>query len=974
MGTRHTPLYVFRAVTTGGDSQKFSADAKTAMEKTKMPHTLPIPDGTQRVEGTSTPKEETPLKTLERLKNAKVGSKFTLPPSVNKLMNAVEGKKKLVAKKKDFTTEDKQIIAQIFGVIQKFVSIPDGSPVFGTTPGQYTEAWNRAKRQNAENADEFPLFPTFLFNVLYVMPDDPTNNILVCAAALLLDLSCIIDDFADHVRRTRKDNRFDCCVVTNCGNELDLLWESGVYIQERGTEMAQIRGWAEGEEGKRSEFTLSIGGESGSGKTRAAHQCASFYRTKNPSVQKENVLTVYIKVGNETTSQWYLDVEAKDEFTRKAARIMQEMWNKNEEYKRLFPECKSHAFLEECIKNSAADKNDLRRLRVAQGYKWVCETMRQHAKFPYTMKSKKPFDVAFIVLDEIGSCPWLYKAVNGNSTDGAYITKFFTDDTSFAKKYQFICSTTASESIFRNLCTSPGQFNAVTMKPSSILYRELLIRKKLDKNVLIALWILDENHYFESLVQNRRCAVLAVERIGKLMSTVTLISSTAGDMNVCQKKRSNVNERLPDILFNLTDKEGMYAAAGFLVGLVAAEYKKLSGVKNINPIDAQEIVAKGIRAFLCCEEEDFENVFSEFPQNPLELGLFDCRTEPQKDGTRRVTISVSAAQQVMAATAYGGGAIFTCSVSGGAFETFSASLLSTYLSGYSKSKMQIEGLPPANLSTFLNSVSATKFSSTYDNPLVHPSVSGVLFSPHQIALNNTLGSYLSVLAQFHGGSEERQAFVLVNGRGAPYADLIAKSGDILFLVQCKGSIDIPKFTVEEELRKMGFSDKGDVEIEALVSALFPGDVVDEKKLGKAIKIINSKKGNFHENFKKCLDAICGKKEWQIADPDAAFLKGQLLTSLLMRSLGCTIAVPVFMCSDSGTDKVKDDLKDLVESHKVNSFGWNDPAALLFVGGGIERSIIVKDRLGGKKNRSVLTLFATSQHSVRAVSLIDRNAH
>ncbi|CAD2219408.1 hypothetical protein, conserved [Angomonas deanei] len=559
------------------------------------------------------------------------------------------------------------------------------------------------------------------------------------------------------MRRKCLDARFDCCVVTNCGDELDLLYNSGVYIQEWGTEMTQIKGWANGEEGKWPKYTLSIGGESGSGKTRAALQCASFYRTKNPSVQEENVLTVYIKVGNVNTKQWDLDVEAKNEFTEKAARIMQEMWDKNEEYKRLFPKCKSHAFMEECIKKSATEKNALRYLRVAQGCKWVCETIRQHAQFPYTMKSKKPFDIAFIVLDEIGSCPWLYKAVNGNSTDGAYITKFFTDDTSFAKKYQFICSTTASESIFRNLCTSPGQFNAVTMRPSSILYRELLIKKIVDKNVLIALWILDENHYFESLVQNRRCAVVAVERISKLMSTVKLISSTAGDMNVCQKKRSNVNKRLPDILFNLTDKEGMYAVAGFLVGVVAAEYKKLSGVKNINPIDAQEIVAKGIRAFLCCEEKDFENVFSRFPKNPLELGLFDCRTEPQKDGTRRVTISVSAAQQVMAATAYGGGAIFTCSVSGGAFETFSASLLSTYLSGYSqRRKMQIEGLPPANLSTFLNSVSATKFSSTYDNPLVHPSVSGVLFSPHQIALNKTLGSYLSVLAQFHGGNKKNQ--------------------------------------------------------------------------------------------------------------------------------------------------------------------------------------------------------------------------
>ncbi|EPY23293.1 hypothetical protein AGDE_12913 [Angomonas deanei] len=630
MGTRCAPLCMFRycASTTGGGPPKFSADAKTSMEKTKMPHTLPIPDGTQRVEGTPTPKEETPLLTLERLKGAKVGSKFTVPPWVDKLMKAVGEKEKLLAKREVFEPSEKDKMESILHIIWKRGEGEKDDPVEVRSPGVITETWNEAKR---EHSVTFPLIPTFLKRCLQARHLVENDDMLVCAAALLLDLSCIIDDFADHVRRTCKDKRFDCCVVTSCGNELALLCKAGVYIEEGGTEMAQIKGWAEGEEGKRSYFTLSIGGESGSGKTRAALQCASFYRTKNSSVPEENVLTVYIKVGNVSTATWYLDVEAKDEFTRKAARIMQEMWDKNEEYKRLFPKCKSHAFLDVCIKNSA-DKNDLRYLRVAQGCKWVCETIRQDAKFPYTMKSKKPFDIAFIVLDEIGSCPWLYKAVNGNSTDGAYITKFFTDDTSFAKKYQFICSTTASESIFRNLCTSPGQFNAVTMRPSSILYRELLIRKKLDKNVLIALSILDENLYFESLVQNRRCGVVAVKRIGELMSTVKLISSTAGDMNVCQKKRSNVNKRLPDILFNLTDKEGMYAVAGFLVGVVAAEYKKLSGVKNINPIDAQEIVAKGIRAFLCCEEEDFENVFSEFPQNPLELGLFDCRTEPQKDG------------------------------------------------------------------------------------------------------------------------------------------------------------------------------------------------------------------------------------------------------------------------------------------------------------------------------------------------------
>ncbi|CAD2222032.1 hypothetical protein AGDE_16827 [Angomonas deanei] len=214
---------------------------------------------------------------------------------------------------------------------------------------------------------------------------------------------------------------------------------------------------------------------------------------------------------------------------------------------------------------------------------------------------------------------------------------------------------------------------------------------------------------------------------------------------------------------------------------------------------------------------------------------------------------------------------------------------------------------------------------------------------------------------------------------------------------------------------MGFSDKDDVEIEALVDALFQGDVVDEKKLRKAIKILKPKKGNFHEKFKKCRDAICGKNEQvtadteeqleaesvanaqhagvqpavqneviegaggkadgvcavlesghnegenggeattttagedadaadkkEEADAEAALLKGKLLTRLLMRSLGCTIAVPVFMCTAKGTDEAKRDLAEDVGNCSVDSFGWNDPAALIFVGGGIERTVEIDD--------------------------------
>ncbi|CAD2222190.1 hypothetical protein AGDE_16791 [Angomonas deanei] len=156
---------------------------------------------------------------------------------------------------------------------------------------------------------------------------------------------------------------------------------------------------------------------------------------------------------------------------------------------------------------------------------------------------------------------------------------------------------------------------------------------------------------------------------------------------------------------------------------------------------------------------------------------------------------------------------------------------------------------------------------------------------------------MDVLKQFLGGKNQ-QAFVLVNGRGAPYADLIARSGEILFLIQCKTSVKRLRVDVEAELKKMGF---------------------DCEKQSERKRDPSSKRK---------------------ADLAESLVKGSALTNSLMEALGCKIAVPIFMCSEPSTADEKKKLKTSVEDFHVESFGWKGPGALLFVGGSTERSMTI----------------------------------
>ncbi|CAD2214069.1 hypothetical protein AGDE_16493 [Angomonas deanei] len=376
-----------------------------------------------------------------------------------------------------------------------------------------------------------------------------------------------------------------------------------------------------------------------------------------------------------------------------------------------------------------------------------------------------------------------------------------------------------------------------------------------------------------------------------------------------------------------TSEDLSYIAGGFLTCLVAAQYIKEI---DLNPDEATEMVAKGIRAFLCCEDKDLEMVFSGFPRDPLQLGLFS-RTETRRSSDRRtLEVSVTAAQQVMATTGYGSQSSATTNTTCNRSAVFSASIFSLLLSGYSTNCFKREDgkkivlSSDATLSTFLKSVSATKVKGTYTNLLKHKSVSDMLFSPLQMDEEGPLGWYWSFLAKCLGKDNE-QAFVLVNGRNAPYADVIAKSGDILFLIHCEGDAKTTKINVPAAMERMGFSSSDNPAVDAFVKGL-------ELKRPNLAEQVDDFVSKGSQRKRKRSATMSGT----IAE-SLPLLRGKLLTRLLMKTLGCKVAVPVLMCDAPKHEDKKTEWVKCVEKTPVQSFGWNDPAALLFVGGTIKRS-------------------------------------
>ncbi|EPY15075.1 hypothetical protein AGDE_17192 [Angomonas deanei] len=285
----------------------------------------------------------------------------------------------------------------------------------------------------------------------------------------------------------------------------------------------------------------------------------------------------------------------------------------------------------------------------------------------------------------------------------------------------------------------------------------------------------------------------------------------------------------------------------------------------------------------------------------------------------------------MAASGYGRQGLWMTTITDNPFGVFSAAVFSLFLSGYSTDCFKREDgktivlSSDAKLSTFLNSVSATKVKGTYTNLLKQKSVREILFTPHQTAESGSLGSYWSALAESLGGEDNGQAFVLVNGRKAPYVDLIAKSGDILFLIHCEGDTEAAKTNVPAALEKMGFSNSDNPEVDAFVQSLD----MSGPKLVEQVEHFASKRS---QRKRKRSTTVSGT----VAE-SLPLLRGKLLTRLLMKEFGCSIAVPVVMHREPRSADTKEKWIKYVEKYSFQSFGWNGPAALVFVGGSIERS-------------------------------------
>ncbi|CAD2221125.1 hypothetical protein AGDE_15068 [Angomonas deanei] len=540
MRTRYTPLCTSRfcAATAGADPQKFFNTTITAMKGAKSP------------------------------------ASFTIPDCINQVIKNVEVKGKLTAKREAFSTEEKEVIAQIFGVIQKFVSIPEGSPVFGTTSGQYAEAWNRAKQQNAHNGEIYPLFPTFLFNVLYVKPDDPTNNILTCAAAMLLELACAIEDFGDYVRKMRAEP-FGCCLVTDNTDQLKTLSEK--FVKDGSPEITAISKWVNGSldgvDKSRVHYTLSVGGESGSGKTHAALQCVNFLNVENKDPL--DYLVVYIKLCSTDNSQavgaavkWYCEFRPEHKRLAKAVG------------KRLKDAMSVDKLMARVPKYSVL-RSILRALRAYLWYDVIQSRIRAIVHHDGDLRAERQFKRVFFVLDEVAACPWIYRSVNRAATGKISVQKLFSERTNFGENFQIICCSTVNKTAFQDMLSTPSFFFPVIMLSCSTVYEKLAgdrenlnSRKGLMERVV-------SNSFYAQLVENRRCGAMTVEAVDDSVGTSTLKGTLVGVDSLPLPKGLKP-------LFSDVDEEGIYSFAGFIAGRVAAQYKESNGARDISPRSGAE--------------------------------------------------------------------------------------------------------------------------------------------------------------------------------------------------------------------------------------------------------------------------------------------------------------------------------------------------------------------------------------------------
>ncbi|CAD2222388.1 hypothetical protein ADEAN_000993200 [Angomonas deanei] len=160
----------------------------------------------------------------KRLKEVTPKGKFGLPQLIVTLLETAKQKGELVAKKKKFEADEKRKIIKIYKAIKK--SIPGVNNVFlaDRNPGYYVVSWNSASPM--ANSNGRFLVSKFLRDFLADEPVDPNHNALICAAAMLLDLSCATERFGEYVRRACLDIRFGCCVITNAPDRIGgIFWK-----------------------------------------------------------------------------------------------------------------------------------------------------------------------------------------------------------------------------------------------------------------------------------------------------------------------------------------------------------------------------------------------------------------------------------------------------------------------------------------------------------------------------------------------------------------------------------------------------------------------------------------------------------------------------------------------------------------------------------------------------------------------------
>ncbi|CAD2219090.1 hypothetical protein AGDE_16587 [Angomonas deanei] len=659
--------------------------------------------------------------TLARLGKADARCHFVLPKWVEELMNLVDTEVEVKGKKDDFTDVEKEQIAAILDVVQEHAVIYDRKACEKESPSHYSYAWCMSKHEFGGSAYGCHRMASFLRRLLNLESFDPNNNFLVCAGAMLLYVSCVIGDFREHLTKNLHGISYESLFVTNKKSANDVF----NLQSEVGDDIEGIWNWATGW-GIKSDHTLLISGEVGSGKTVAALKSAKFELQPKYGLddRDNNYLRVYLSLDECHNAHWNTGLEHSHKY---AVSILEQQWrsaggNCSTTYK-------SAAFLEACIQScTEIQRRPLERFRRALGHDLLCYLVQQSSNFPAKLVAKTLFEQVLFILDDVGSCPWVYRAVGGVSTDKNHISHRFTGDTSFGKSYRFICVCAAGESVLSDMLNAPDSFHFITMKPSSYIYKETM-KWGVDVQKSNAYGYFLKNTFYSALIQNRRCAAVALVHV-KEMNDAIPVNGTGKTMEEYLTGEAGGG------LFISARENFCYTISGILVRIVRVKYKAESRTEHLGPEAARETVAKGIRAFLCCREDQAEKVFSGFPYSPLDLGLFDTTLSWAKDGTRRVTISVSAAQQVMAMAACD--SLFTPSaiIASRFFESFSARLFTLHLDGYStrcfagENNHRIKILSDTTLSTFARSVSATNITGSYEALLQHTSAGNVLFAAH----------------------------------------------------------------------------------------------------------------------------------------------------------------------------------------------------------------------------------------------------